>query len=105
MGASFKRSTVTAFPTVNTDVTVYTCPASGVLSTVVHGIFIANVTTSSITATVKAAGATLLSGATIPAGGTQEFDKPVNLQPSDTLVVQTNTVNGCHVFASVMENS
>lgn len=106
-GSSFKnaKAATSVFAAANTDYTIYTCPATGILSTVMHGIFIANMTSNSITITVKVGGITLLNGANIPAGGTEEFDKPVNLVPNDTFTVATNTVSGVNVFCSVMENS
>ena len=115
MANTFKLKTFDGSSTAaNTDMTIYTCPAS--TSTTVIGMTIANLTSSQITVDVKLESDTadtetnsnvfLLKDAPIPAGSALVpvgGDQKVVLQATDVIKVQSDTANSADTSMSVLE--
>jgi len=106
MASSFKNKTAT-IATANTDQTLYT--ATGIVSAVVHGLFMANTHASSnVNITLKLVDSstgintTILNAVPIPPNTTLSMDKPVNLETGDSLKVQASTTD-CAITASILE--
>jgi len=107
MASSFKNKTAT-IATANTDQTLYT--ATGIVSAVVHGLFMANTHASSnVGVTLKLvdssnsnATTVILNAVPIPPNTTLSMDKPVNLETGDKLFVQASTTD-CEITASILE--
>ena len=98
----------------NTDMTIYTCPAS--TETTIIGMSIANITTSQITVDVKIESDTVdtetnsnvfvIKDAPIPVGGTLVpvgGDQKIVLQATDVLKVQSDTANSADTVLSILE--
>ena len=93
----------------NTDMTIYTCPAS--TQTTIIGMSIANITSSQITVDVKLTnndGDNIFivkdvpipaASSLVPIGG----DQKLVMEASDVLVVQSNTANSADTALSILE--
>lgn len=101
--ATFKNATITT-NSAGAAVTLYACPSSGVASSVLHGLFICNIQATNIKVSVMAYNSYVVYNVVVPPGSTLEFDKPINLSPSQTIAVTCDTAAGMNVFASVLEN-
>ena len=115
MANSFKLKTFGGGSTAaNTDMTVYTCPAS--TQTTIIGLTVANISTSQITVDVKIESDTsdtetntnvhLIKDAPIPVGSSLVViggDQKVVLQATDVLKVQSNTANSADTACSILE--
>ena len=115
MANDFKLKTFAGGSTgANTDMTIYTCPAS--TETTIIGMSIANITTSQITVDVKIESDTsdtetnanvfVIKDAPVPVGGTLVpigGDQKIVLQATDVLKVQSDTANSSDVVLSILE--
>lgn len=115
MANSFKLKTFDGSSTAaNTDMTIYTCPAS--TETTIIGMTIANITTSQITVDVKIESDTVdtetnsnvfvIKDAPIPVGGTLVpvgGEQKIVLQATDVLKVQSDTANSADTVLSILE--
>ena len=115
MANDFKLKTFAGGSTnANTDMTIYTCPAS--TETTIIGMSIANITTSQITVDVKIESDTadaetnanvfVIKDAPVPVGGTLVpigGDQKIVLQATDVLKVQSDTANSADVVLSILE--
>jgi hypothetical protein len=107
MANSFKLSTASSVGT--TEVSVYECPAA--TSTTIIGLTVANIVNSQITVDVKIndAGASkihLVKSAPVPAGGSLVVvggDQKVVLEPTDVVIVQSDTASSADVALSYLE--
>ena len=95
---------------VNTDVgmtsvTMYTVASS--TTTVIMGCHVSNLTSSAITVTIKAAGATLVKDVSIPvSSGLDVLDgSRVNLVATDTVTVQSSAPVSADALLSIMERT
>ena len=93
----------------NTDMTIYTCPAS--TQTTIIGMSIANITSSQITVDVKLTNNDgdnifIVKDAPIPAASSLVpigGDQKLVMEASDVLVVQSNTANSADTALSILE--
>lgn len=84
-------------------VTVYTTPAG--TTAVIHGLFITNITASSVLVTVMLDAYNVLKDVEIRANSTLVVNKPVNLLATEDLIVVSNTASSVDVVVSVLEVS
>lgn len=95
-----------------TDTTIYTAPA--LTSVTVHGVWFANLHASNQqTVTVKwhdtSGGSpafsshTLLNAVPIPVNDTLIFDKPINLEPGDSIVASCSSANDVEATLAMVE--
>lgn len=112
MANAFKLKTFDGSSTAaNTDMTVYTCPAS--TETTIIGMSIANITGSQITVDVKLENNDgdnifIVKDAPVPAGGTLVpvgGDQKIVMEASDVLKVQSDTANSADTAMSILEIS
>ena len=115
MANSFKLKTFDGSSTAaNTDMTIYTCPAS--TETTIIGMTIANISSSQITVDVKIESDTVdtetnsnvfvIKDAPIPVGGTLVpvgGEQKIVLQATDVLKVQSDTANSADTVLSILE--
>ena len=110
MANDFKVKTFDGSSTAaNTDMTIYTCPAS--TETTIIGMSIANITTSQITVDVKLENNDgdnifIIKDAPIPVGGTLVpvgGDQKLVMEASDVLKVQSDTANSADTALSILE--
>ena len=114
MANTFKVKTNAAMPaSAGTPLTLYTCPSS--TQTIVIGLTLCNVHTTSITADVQLVSDTsdtetngnveLVTNAPIPAGGSLELlsGNKVVLQETDVLKVTSDTASSLDACLSFME--
>lgn len=101
MANAFKNSTSTSVGTGAT--TVYTCPAS--TETTLIGLTLCNVTASSdIEVDVTCAGAHVVKNYVIPAGSSvSALEGKVVLEPTETVVVTSDTASSVDVIVSYLE--
>ncbi len=111
MANTFKLKTFDgSSTTASTAMTVYTAPAA--TTTVVLGITLANITTSTIYATVliennDGDNVNFLKGVPIPTGSSIEVmsGNKLILETSDVLKVQSDTANSLDTSLSIMEQA
>ena len=112
MANAFKTKTFDGSSTIaNTDMTVYTCPAS--TETTIIGMTIANISTSQILIDVKfenndGNNVFLIKDAPIPVGSSFVpigGDQKIVMEASDVLKVQSDTANSADTTLSVLEIS
>lgn len=78
-------------------------------TSVLHGIFLANIIGTQITGTVTFHDASsgseynILYNAPILPGSTLVFDKPINLESDDSITVMASDTNSINAFASILE--
>jgi hypothetical protein len=107
MANTFKNKVFNGSNTAaNTDMTVYTVPAS--TTTVVIGLTIANTGLSQITVDIKLFAANtvfLAKDIPLPAGGSFEYmaGNKIIMEAAHSLIVQSNTANSLDTVASIME--
>ena len=109
MANSFKLSTASSVGTA--EVSVYECPSA--TSTTIIGMTIANIINSQIAVNVKindggASKIHLVKNAPIPAGGSLVVvggDQKVVLEPTDVIIVQSDTTSSGDVTVSYLEIS
>lgn len=110
MANDFKVKTFDGSSTAaNTDMTIYTCPAS--TETTIIGMSIANITTSQVTVDVKLENNDgdnifIIKDAPIPVGGTLVpvgGDQKLVMEASDVLKVQSDTANSADTALSILE--
>ena len=93
----------------NTDMTIYTCPAS--TQTTIIGMSIANIASSQITVDVKLENNDgdnifIIKDAPVPVGGTLipvGGDQKLVMEASDVLKVQSDTANSADTALSILE--
>ena len=105
MANTFKNAGLAATTTLTT---IYTAPAS--TDGVVNAIFLANTSNSDIVLAdivvfdaSADASYTVLHRAPIKAGSSLVFDKPINLEPTDSLQVKASVNNKLTAFISILE--
>jgi hypothetical protein len=105
MANTFKNAGLAATTTLTT---IYTAPAS--TDGVVNAIFLANTSNSDIVLAdivVNDASAstayTVLHRASIKPGSSLVFDKPINLEPNDSLQVKASANSKLTAFISILE--
>ena len=110
MASSFKNAHA-AIATADTDQDLYTANATNQLSAVVHGLYFANTGASAnvnISLKVYDDSATstriVLNEVPVPPNTSLSMDKPLNLEPSDKIVIRGSNTD-CEVFASILELS
>tara|TARA_B100000085_G_scaffold57207_1_gene50104 strand:- start:1471 stop:1806 length:336 start_codon:yes stop_codon:yes gene_type:complete len=111
MANTFKLKTATGGSTAaNTAITVYTAPAS--TTTIVIGMTLSNIATSSIAAKVLIENAdgdnvTFLNDVPLPQGSALEVmaGNKVVLETGDVLKVQSNVANSIDITLSIMEQT
>ena len=112
MANSFKTKTFDGSSTAaNTDMTIYTCPAS--TETTIIGMTIANISTSQITIDVKLVNndgddVFLIKDAPIPVGSAFVpigGEQKIVMEASDILRVQSDTANSADTTLSILEIS
>lgn len=112
MANAFKTKTFDGSSTnANTDMTIYTCPAS--TETTIIGMTIANIATSQITVDVKLVNndgdnVFLIKDAPIPVGSAFVpigGEQKIVMEASDILRVQSDTANSADTTLSVLEIS
>lgn len=112
MANAFKLKTFDGSSTAaNTDMTIYTCPAS--TETTIIGMSIANIASSQITVDVKLENndgnnVFIIKDAPIPVGGTLVpvgGDQKLVMEASDVLKVQSDTANSADTALSILEIS
>jgi len=110
MANAFKLKTFDGSSTAaNTDMTIYTCPAS--TETTIIGMSIANIAASQITVDVKLENndgnnVFIIKDAPIPVGGTLVpvgGDQKLVMEASDVLKVQSDTANSADTALSILE--
>ena len=110
MANAFKLKTFDGSATAaNTDMTIYTCPAS--TETTIIGMSIANIASSQITVDVKLENNDgdnifIVKDAPVPAGGTLVpvgGDQKIVMEASDVLKVQSDTANSADTALSILE--
>jgi len=110
MANTFKLKTFDGSSTAaDTDMSIYTCPAS--TQTTIIGMSIANITTGEISVDVKITNSDgdnvfLVKDAPVPTGGSfvpVGGDQKVVLEPSDVIIVQSNTLNSADTTLSILE--
>lgn len=102
MANTFRNYTSTSVGT--SPATVYTVPASTTAVTI--GLTIANTSTSQILVDVQCAGAYVVKGAPIPAGGgLSVLDGKIILEATDTVVVTSDTASSADVILSILEQT
>lgn len=69
----------------------------------VHGVYLANVSESVVLATLKVGSRSLLSGVPIAPHSTLIPEKVVNLKAGEKLQVSANVANSLEYFASIVE--
>lgn len=107
MANSFKLSTASSVGTA--EVSVYECPAA--TSTTIIGMTVANIISSQIAVNVKindggASKIHLVKNAPIPAGGSLVViggDQKVVLEPTDVVIVDSDSANSADVTLSYLE--
>lgn len=102
MANTFKRYVETGIGTTETTLrTVATAT-----TTVMVGLQVANVTSSQVKVTAKAAGANLVVNAPVAAGGALALlDGKVILEPGDTVTVESDTAASVDAILSVLEQT
>ena len=110
MASSFKNAHA-AIATANTDQDLYTANSPNQVSAVVHGLYFANTGASAnVNVYLKiyddSATATrvVLNEVPVPPNTSLSMDKPLNLEPSDKIVIRGSNTD-CEVFASILELS
>jgi hypothetical protein len=109
---AFRNAAISSVGTSLT--TLYTCPAS--TEAVVHALYLSNkhaTDTIQVTVQVTLNGGTpvnLIYNASILAGQTMIFDKPINLRfvgggTADVIKVQASTTAALDAFASILETA
>lgn len=110
MANTFKLKTFDGSSTAaDTDMSIYTCPAA--TQTTIIGMSIANLTTGEITVDVKVTNndgdnVFIVKDAPVPTGGSivpVGGDQKVVLEPSDAIIVQSNTLNSADTTLSILE--
>ena len=110
MANAFKVKTFDGSSTgANTDMTIYTCPAS--TETTIIGMTVANLTGSQITVDVKLENndgdnVFMVKDAPIPAGSALVVvggDQKVVMEASDVIKVQSDTANSADTILSILE--
>ena len=110
MANAFKTKTFDGSSTnANTDMTIYTCPAS--TETTIIGLTIANITTAQITVDVKfenndGNNVFLIKDAPIPTGSAFVpigGDQKIVMEASDVLKVRSDTANSADTTLSILE--
>ncbi len=106
MANTFKNATVVA-ASKDVDNYLYTTPAA--TTAIAHAVFISNVGEETIQADLKlydvsaATTSSIITNAPILPGGTFVLDKPLNLEASDSIVVQPNVSGSTEAIASILE--
>ena len=110
MASSFKNAHA-AIATADTDQDLYTANATNQTAAVVHGLYFANTGASAnVNVSLKiyddSASATriVLNEVPVPPNTSLSMDKPLNLEPSDKIVIRGSNTD-CEVFASILELS
>ena len=110
MGSSFKNAHA-AIATADTDQDLYTANSPNQTAAVVHGLYFANTGASAnVNVSLKiyddSASATriVLNEVPVPPNTSLSMDKPLNLEPSDKIVIRGSNTD-CEVFASILELS
>tara|TARA_Y100001937_G_scaffold113752_1_gene162784 strand:+ start:305 stop:613 length:309 start_codon:yes stop_codon:yes gene_type:complete len=102
MANTFKNFTSAAVGTSET--TTYTVPSS--TTGVVIGCNVANITSSQIRVTVKAAGVHVVKDVPIPANSAiSVLDGKIIVETTDTVKVTSNTASSADVIVSVLEQT
>lgn len=110
MANAFKVKTFDGSATLaNTDMTIYTCPAS--TETTIIGMTLANLTGSQVTVDVKlnnndGDNVFIVKDAPVPTGSSLVVvggDQKVVLEASDAIVVQSDTANSIDTVLSILE--
>jgi uncharacterized Zn ribbon protein len=110
MANAFKVKTFDGSATgANTDMTIYTCPAS--TETTIIGMTLANLTGSQVTVDVKlnnndGDNVFVVKDAPVPTGSSLVVvggDQKVVLEASDAIVVQSDTANSIDTVLSILE--
>lgn len=108
MTNTFKNASVD--PVLATATVIYTCPAA--TQAVVHNIHLANIDVAlGVTATIElfdsSAAANKILGRNIPisVGSALDFEKPINLEVGDQIIVTANAVNSVSAVLSILEIS
>ena len=87
--------------------TVYTAPTG--TQSVVHSLFISNKSSSDVRVDIAydnlAVSTYLGKDVFIPANATLVWDKPINILPTHRILMQSDTLDSCDVFMSVLEIS
>lgn len=107
MASSFKNASAT-ISSANTRTDIYTAPSS--TTSVIHNLNIANVDASiNIAVDVEVyddsegSYSKLGNSIVVPVQTTLFWDKPINLETGDKLVVTATSADDCEVFVSVLE--
>jgi uncharacterized Zn ribbon protein len=110
MANAFKVKTFDGSATgANTDMTIYTCPAS--TETTIIGMTLANLTGSQVTVDVKlnnndGDNVFVVKDAPVPTGSSLVVvggDQKIVLEASDAIVVQSDTANSIDTVLSILE--
>ena len=103
MANTFSRNVSTTVGVITS--TVYTVPAD--TTAVMMGCHVANLTSSQITVTLKAAGAHVGKDIPIPAGSNLDVlaGSRINLDAADTVTIQSSAPLSADVILSVMERT
>ena len=102
MANTFKNYTSAAVGT--SEVTTYTVPSS--TTGVMIGCNIANITSSQIRVTVKAAGVHIVKEVPVPANSAiSVLDGKIIIETTDTVLVTSNTASSADVIVSVLEQT
>jgi len=86
-----------------TSTTIYTVPTG--TTSVVHALYLSNVTTSTIKVTVKIDSVHVLKDVEILANSTLLMNKPLNMLAGESLIVSSDTDLSLDVVASILEVS
>ena len=106
MPNQFKNASLEPVPT--SDTVVYTCPIA--TQAVVHSLQLTNFDPAlSVNATIKVKDASVVqerflgSNLPIPVGSSLTFDKPINLEPGDQIILKASDTNRLSGFLSILE--
>ena len=110
MASSFKNAHA-AIATADTDQDLYTANSPNQTAAVVHGLYFANTGASAnVNVSLKiyddssSATRIVLNEVPVPPNTSLSMDKPLNLEPSDKIVIRGSNTD-CEVFASILELS
>jgi len=99
MANTFNNATATSIGV--TETTVYESPSG--TTAVIHGLFVANTTQDTIHVTIKVQDTKLTNNVEILSGATLVINKPINLKPTESISVASDTAASCDAFISVLE--
>lgn len=106
MANTFKNATLKANTSGSSD-TIYTAPAA--TTSLIHGLYISNTGSETVRVDLKmldasaATTSSLLTGGPIMPGGTLVWDKPINLEASDSIRITPDKNSITEVVASVLQ--